>query len=133
MEKFYTPMKTPSARSRRKALSPVVTQVVELDMDEKQLRAHVLEQDTTIRELQKTIKVFFIDLHLISLPRIFCLFLSMFISFQFFRMIFGNSLSVPFQTCTTPVKIHVGWCQAVGYILSVQIDISSRSLFNNVQ
>ncbi|EYB95001.1 hypothetical protein Y032_0165g52 [Ancylostoma ceylanicum] len=68
MEKFYTPMKTPSAKSRRKALSPVTQvprkdsscsspyNVVELDMDEKQLRDHVLEQDTTIRELQKTIK-----------------------------------------------------------------------------
>ncbi|ETN80799.1 hypothetical protein NECAME_08933, partial [Necator americanus] len=68
MEKFYTPMRTPSAKSRRKALSPVVQKpredtccsspynIVELDMDEKELRAHVLEQDATIRDLQKTIK-----------------------------------------------------------------------------
>ncbi|WKY02707.1 hypothetical protein Q1695_016178 [Nippostrongylus brasiliensis] len=72
METFYTPLKTPTARARRKALSPTPKAeentdspstcfispyaVVELGMNEDELRAHILEQDSTIRELRSTIK-----------------------------------------------------------------------------
>ncbi|KAK6057136.1 hypothetical protein COOONC_05348, partial [Cooperia oncophora] len=62
------PLKTPTARTRRKALSPnnrapecntsfsSPYAVVELGMNEEELRAHILEQDSTIRELRCTIK-----------------------------------------------------------------------------
>ncbi|VDM67515.1 unnamed protein product [Strongylus vulgaris] len=68
MEKFYTPLQTPSARSRRKAISPIVQtpqasancsspyNMVNLDMDESKLKERILEQDNMIRDLQKTIK-----------------------------------------------------------------------------
>nr|CDJ85824.1 Pleckstrin homology and Citron domain containing protein [Haemonchus contortus] len=62
-------MRTPTAKARRKALSPTEQvpveagpsfsspyAVVELGMDENEMRAHILEQDTTIRELRRTIK-----------------------------------------------------------------------------
>ncbi|KAE9414700.1 hypothetical protein Angca_006638 [Angiostrongylus cantonensis] len=68
METFYTPMRSPT-KSRRRALSPVRSgarggassfssscNVAEVQMNEEQMRAHILEQDNTIRELRNNIK-----------------------------------------------------------------------------
>lgn len=77
-------------------------------MDEKQLRAHILEQDTTIRDLQKTIKVFLItafDLPIIFILLIFSSFLFLFVKSVFLPNLFASS-----DNCS---------CQAVGYTLFV--------------